>query len=194
MSCLNPKTPWQNNCVLIGNLISPFIFLMELLPCTSWFTFNYSSKSLKQRTSEEILSCFFYKNTTKWTAVSSQLTSFCLFPRLQKESQKNEAAQAQRRHERKKEKRKKSARLLLQAQEQSLDTSQTQPGTTGQTEDTHVQPPPKEAPPVQTEKPPKTVIKTEPKTPKARAHVHSPKQFEVVADQLLWFVVNILKT
>ncbi|XP_026043026.1 histone-lysine N-methyltransferase NSD3 isoform X3 [Astatotilapia calliptera] len=89
-----------------------------------------------------------------------------LLQELQKESQKNEAAQAQRRHERKKEKRKKSARLLLQAQEQSLDTSQTQPGTTGQTEDTHVQPPPKEAPPVQTEKPPKTVIKTEPKTPK----------------------------
>uniref|UniRef100_A0A669BH06 Histone-lysine N-methyltransferase NSD3 n=1 Tax=Oreochromis niloticus TaxID=8128 RepID=A0A669BH06_ORENI len=62
--------------------------------------------------------------------------------------QELQAAQAQRRHERKKEKRKKSARLLLQAQEQSLDTSQTQPGTTGQTEDTHVQPLPKEAPPV----------------------------------------------
>ena len=96
---------------------------------------------------------------------------FCpfLFSRLQKESQKNEAAQMQRRHERKKEKRKKSARLQLQVQEQSLDTSQTQAGTTGQTEDTHVQPHPSETPPAETEQPHKTVIKTEPKTPKARA-------------------------
>uniref|UniRef100_A0A3B4X0C6 Histone-lysine N-methyltransferase NSD3 n=1 Tax=Seriola lalandi dorsalis TaxID=1841481 RepID=A0A3B4X0C6_SERLL len=54
----------------------------------------------------------------------------------------------QRRHERKKEKRKKSARLQQQVQEQSLDQSQTQAGTTGQTEDTHVQPQPTEAPPV----------------------------------------------
>uniref|UniRef100_A0A4W6CAU6 Histone-lysine N-methyltransferase NSD3 n=1 Tax=Lates calcarifer TaxID=8187 RepID=A0A4W6CAU6_LATCA len=52
-------------------------------------------------------------------------------------------------HERKKEKRKKSARLQLQVQEQSLDQSQTQAGTTtGQTEDTHVQPQLRETPPV----------------------------------------------
>ncbi|XP_023007925.3 histone-lysine N-methyltransferase NSD3 isoform X3 [Maylandia zebra] len=119
-----------------------------------------------------------------------------LLQELQKESQKNEAAQAQRRHERKKEKRKKSARLLLQAQEQSLDTSQTQPGTTGQTEDTHVQPPPKEAPPVQTEKPPKTVIKTEPKTPKV-PKVHHPSVIqetgfckEFVIGDLVWSKVG----
>ncbi|XP_019221341.1 histone-lysine N-methyltransferase NSD3 isoform X3 [Oreochromis niloticus] len=119
-----------------------------------------------------------------------------LLQELQKESQKNEAAQAQRRHERKKEKRKKSARLLLQAQEQSLDTSQTQPGTTGQTEDTHVQPLPKEAPPVQTEKPPKTVIKTEPKTPKV-PKVHHPSVIqetgfckEFVIGDLVWSKVG----
>uniref|UniRef100_A0A8D3DBR1 Histone-lysine N-methyltransferase NSD3 n=1 Tax=Scophthalmus maximus TaxID=52904 RepID=A0A8D3DBR1_SCOMX len=44
----------------------------------------------------------------------------------------------QRRHERKKERRKKSARLQLQVQEESLEQSQPQAGTTGQTEDTHV--------------------------------------------------------
>uniref|UniRef100_A0A7N6AWW6 Histone-lysine N-methyltransferase NSD3 n=1 Tax=Anabas testudineus TaxID=64144 RepID=A0A7N6AWW6_ANATE len=43
-------------------------------------------------------------------------------------------------HERKKEKRKKSTRLQMQVQEQSLDQSQTQAGTTDQTEDTHIQP------------------------------------------------------
>lgn len=77
----------------------------------------------------------------------------------------------QRRHERKKEKRKKSARLQLQVEEKNLDQSQVQAGTTGQTEDTHVQPQPRETPPVQTEEPLKTVIKTEPKTPKARKKV-----------------------
>lgn len=85
------------------------------------------------------------------------------------ESQKKEASQTQRRHERKKEKRKKSARLQLQAQEQILEQSQTQAGTTGQTEDTHVQPQLTETAPPQTEKPQKTVVKTEPKTPKASA-------------------------
>lgn len=75
----------------------------------------------------------------------------------------------QRRHERKKEKRKKSARLQLQVQEQSLEQVQTQQGTMGQTEDTHVQPQPRETPAALAEKPQKTVIKTEPKTPKARA-------------------------
>lgn len=83
--------------------------------------------------------------------------------------QEKEAAQMQRRHERKKEKRKKSARCQLQVQEQSLDQSQTQTGTTAQKEDTHIQPRPIETAPSQTEKPQKTVIKTEPKTPKARA-------------------------
>lgn len=73
----------------------------------------------------------------------------------------------QRRHERKKEKRKKSARCQLQVQEQNLDQSQTQMGTTGLTEDSHIQPQPKETTPSQTEKPQKTVIKTEPKTQKA---------------------------
>ncbi len=96
---------------------------------------------------------------------------FLFYSLFQKESQKNEAAQMQRRHERKKEKRKKSARLQLQVQEQSLDPSQTQAGTTGQTEDINTQPQPIETPPVQTEKPQKTVIKTEPKTPKARARL-----------------------
>lgn len=77
----------------------------------------------------------------------------------------------QRRHERKKEKRKKSARLQLQVQELSLDDSQTQAGTTGQTEDIHIQPQSVETPPAQTENPQKTVIKTEPKTPKARTRL-----------------------
>uniref|UniRef100_A0A671TMS9 Histone-lysine N-methyltransferase NSD3 n=1 Tax=Sparus aurata TaxID=8175 RepID=A0A671TMS9_SPAAU len=49
---------------------------------------------------------------------------------------------------RKKEKRKKSARLQLQVQEQSLEQSQTQAGTTGQTEDIHIEPQPIESPPV----------------------------------------------
>lgn len=119
-----------------------------------------------------------------------------LLQELQKESQKNEAAQMQRRHERKKEKRKKSARLQLQVQEQSLESSQTQAGTTGQTEDTHVQPQPKETPPAQTEKPQKTVIKTEPKTPKV-PKVHHPSVIqetgfckEFVIGDLVWSKVG----
>ncbi|KAM4575910.1 histone-lysine N-methyltransferase NSD3 isoform 4-T4 [Odontesthes bonariensis] len=112
------------------------------------------------------------------------------------ESQKNEAAQMQRRHERKKEKRKKSARLQLQVQEQNLDSCQTQAGTTGQTDDTHVQPQLSETPPAQTEKPPKTVIKTEPKTPKV-PKVHHPSVIqetgfckEFVIGDLVWSKVG----
>uniref|UniRef100_A0A7N6BRC5 Histone-lysine N-methyltransferase NSD3 n=1 Tax=Anabas testudineus TaxID=64144 RepID=A0A7N6BRC5_ANATE len=71
-----------------------------------------------------------------------------------------------RRHERKKEKRKKSTRLQMQVQEQSLDQSQTQAGTTDQTEDTHIQPQLRATSPAQMEQLQKTVIKTEPKTPK----------------------------
>lgn len=74
----------------------------------------------------------------------------------------------QRRHERKKEKRKRSARLQLQVQEHSGVQSQTQPGATSQTENTHVSPQPIETALPQSEKPQKTVIKTQPKTPKAR--------------------------
>uniref|UniRef100_A0A3Q1CHS8 Histone-lysine N-methyltransferase NSD3 n=1 Tax=Amphiprion ocellaris TaxID=80972 RepID=A0A3Q1CHS8_AMPOC len=110
--------------------------------------------------------------------------------------QELQAAQMQRRHERKKEKRKKSARLQLQVQEQSLESSQTQAGTTGQTEDTHVQPQPKETPPAQTEKPQKTVIKTEPKTPKV-PKVHHPSVIqetgfckEFVIGDLVWSKVG----
>lgn len=118
-----------------------------------------------------------------------------LFSNLQKESQKDEAAQMQRRHERKKEKRKKSARLQLHVQEQSLDQSQTQAGTTGQTEDIHIQPQPIETPPAQTEKPQKTVIKTEPKTPKARARLFSLhcslKSLQILVNKLV--IVWILK-
>uniref|UniRef100_A0A3Q2ZKC4 Histone-lysine N-methyltransferase NSD3 n=1 Tax=Kryptolebias marmoratus TaxID=37003 RepID=A0A3Q2ZKC4_KRYMA len=62
--------------------------------------------------------------------------------------QELQATQMQRRHERKKEKRKKSARLQLQVQEQNLDQSHVQAGTTGQTEDAHVPPQPRESPPV----------------------------------------------
>ncbi|XP_061528015.1 histone-lysine N-methyltransferase NSD3 isoform X1 [Phycodurus eques] len=95
-------------------------------------------------------------------------TALCgdLLQELQKESQKNEAAQVQRRHERKKEKRKKIAKLQLHIQEQSLEPVQGQASNMGQTVDTHVQPQPREAPPDQTEKPLKTVIQTEPKVPK----------------------------
>ncbi|XP_072243708.1 histone-lysine N-methyltransferase NSD3 isoform X3 [Leuresthes tenuis] len=112
------------------------------------------------------------------------------------ESQKNEAAQMQRRHERKKEKRKKSARLQLQVQEQNLDSIQTQAGTTGQTDDTPVQPQLSETPPAQTEKPQKTVIKTEPKTPKV-PKVHHPSVIqetgfckEFVIGDLVWSKVG----
>ncbi|XP_047447192.1 histone-lysine N-methyltransferase NSD3 isoform X3 [Mugil cephalus] len=119
-----------------------------------------------------------------------------LLQELQKESQKNEATQMQRRHERKKEKRKKSVRLQSQVQEQNLEPSQTQAGTTGQTEDTHVQPQPKETPSAQTEKPQKTVIKTEPKTPKV-PKVHHPSVIqetgfckEFVIGDLVWSKVG----
>ncbi|XP_026177323.1 histone-lysine N-methyltransferase NSD3 isoform X3 [Mastacembelus armatus] len=119
-----------------------------------------------------------------------------LLQELQKETQKNEATQVQRRHERKKEKRKKSARLQLQVQEQSLDQSQTLAGTMGQTEDTHVQPQPRETSPAQTEKPQKTVIKTEPKTPKV-PKVHHPSVIqetgfckEFVIGDLVWSKVG----
>ncbi|XP_038559370.1 histone-lysine N-methyltransferase NSD3 isoform X5 [Micropterus salmoides] len=120
-----------------------------------------------------------------------------LLQELQKESQKSEATQVQRRHERKKEKRKKSARLQLQVQEQSLDQSQAQvAGTTGQTEDINIQPLPTETPPAQTEKPQKTVIKTEPKTPKV-PKVHHPSVIqetgfckEFVIGDLVWSKVG----
>uniref|UniRef100_A0A1A8CGH8 Histone-lysine N-methyltransferase NSD3 n=1 Tax=Nothobranchius kadleci TaxID=1051664 RepID=A0A1A8CGH8_NOTKA len=119
-----------------------------------------------------------------------------LLQELQKESQKNEATQMQRRHERKKEKRKKSVRLQLQVQEPNQDQSQVQAGTTGETEDTHVQPSPRETPPTQTEKPQKTVVKTEPKTPKV-PKVHHPSVIqetgfckEFVIGDLVWSKVG----
>ncbi|XP_049906745.1 histone-lysine N-methyltransferase NSD3 isoform X2 [Epinephelus moara] len=119
-----------------------------------------------------------------------------LLQELQKESQKKEATQMQRRHERKKEKRKKSARLQLQVQEQKLDQGQAQAGTTEQTEDIHIQPQPIETPPAQTEKPQKTVIKTEPKTPKV-PKVHHPSVIqetgfckEFVIGDLVWSKVG----
>ncbi|XP_029017259.1 histone-lysine N-methyltransferase NSD3 isoform X3 [Betta splendens] len=119
-----------------------------------------------------------------------------LLQELQKESQKNEATQMQRRHERKKEKRKKNVRLQLQVQEQSLDQSQTLAGTTGQTEDTHVQPQLRETSPDQTEQLQKTVIKTEPKTPKL-PKVHHPSVIqetgfckEFVIGDLVWSKVG----
>ncbi|XP_071392968.1 histone-lysine N-methyltransferase NSD3 [Centroberyx affinis] len=119
-----------------------------------------------------------------------------LLQELQQESQKNQATQMQRRHERKKEKRKKSARLQVQVQERGLDQSQTQAGTTGQTEDAHVQSPPREQPVTQTEKPQKTVIKAEPKTPKV-PKVHHPSVIqetgfckEFVIGDLVWSKVG----
>ncbi|XP_053181417.1 histone-lysine N-methyltransferase NSD3 isoform X5 [Scomber japonicus] len=119
-----------------------------------------------------------------------------LLQELQKDSQKNEATPMQRRHERKKEKRKKSARLQLQLQEQSLDQVQTQAGITGQTEDTHVQPQLRETPAAPAEKPQKTVIKTEPKTPKV-PKVHHPSVIqetgfckEFVIGDLVWSKVG----
>uniref|UniRef100_A0A1A8FDW8 Histone-lysine N-methyltransferase NSD3 n=2 Tax=Nothobranchius korthausae TaxID=1143690 RepID=A0A1A8FDW8_9TELE len=119
-----------------------------------------------------------------------------LLQELQKESQKNEATQMQRRHERKKEKRKKSVRLQLQVEEPNQDQSQVQAGTAGETEDTHVQPSPRETPPTQTEKPQKTVVKTEPKTPKV-PKVHHPSVIqetgfckEFVIGDLVWSKVG----
>jgi len=103
--------------------------------------------------------------------------------------QKNETTPMQRRHERKKEKRKKSARLQVQDQDhqeleenleqnldQDQDQSQAQAGTTEQAEDAHIKSPPTETSPAQTEKPQKTVIKTEPKTPKASVAAVPPRQ------------------
>ncbi|XP_056134541.1 histone-lysine N-methyltransferase NSD3 [Lampris incognitus] len=111
------------------------------------------------------------------------------------ESQKNEVTQTQRRHERKKEKRKKSARLQVQAQKQGLDQGQPQ-GTTGQTEDTHVEPEPRELPMAQTERPQKTVTKTEPKAAKV-PKVHHPSVIqetgfckEFVIGDLVWSKVG----
>lgn len=101
-----------------------------------------------------------------------RLTDVPFFSKFLQESQKKEAAQMQRRHERKKEKRKRSARLQLQVQEQSVVQSQTQPGTTSQTEIAHISPQPIETALPQTEKPQKTVIKTQPKTPKARTSIN----------------------
>ncbi|XP_062274310.1 histone-lysine N-methyltransferase NSD3 isoform X2 [Scomber scombrus] len=119
-----------------------------------------------------------------------------LLQELQKESQKNEATPMQRRHERKKEKRKKSARLQLQVQGQSLDQVQTQAGTTGQEEDTHFQQQLRETPAAPAEKPQKTVIKTEPKTPKV-PKVHHPSVIqetgfckEFVIGDLVWSKVG----
>ncbi|KAK1892078.1 Histone-lysine N-methyltransferase NSD3 [Dissostichus eleginoides] len=121
-----------------------------------------------------------------------------LLQELQNESQKSEATQMQRRHERKKEKRKKSARLQLQVQdqEQNLEQSQAQSGTTEQTEDIHMEPPPTETPPAQTQKPQKTVIKTEPKMPKV-PKVHHPSVIqetgfckEFVIGDLVWSKVG----
>ncbi|XP_016532594.1 histone-lysine N-methyltransferase NSD3 isoform X6 [Poecilia formosa] len=129
-----------------------------------------------------------------------------LLQELQKESQKNEATQMQRRHERKKEKRKKSARLQLQAQ-QSVERSQEQTASTAQTEES-VQPqpreppplPPSDPPPAQAEKTQRTVIKTEPKTPKAKSEVpkvHHPSVIqetgfckEFVIGDLVWSKVG----
>ncbi|XP_014903326.1 histone-lysine N-methyltransferase NSD3 isoform X5 [Poecilia latipinna] len=129
-----------------------------------------------------------------------------LLQELQKESQKNEATQMQRRHERKKEKRKKSARLQLQAQ-QSVERSQEQTASTAQTEES-VQPQPREPPPpllsdpppAQAEKTQRTVIKTEPKTPKAKSEVpkvHHPSVIqetgfckEFVIGDLVWSKVG----
>lgn len=108
-----------------------------------------------------------------------------LFSKFLQESQKKEAAQMQRRHERKKEKRKRSARLQLQVQEQSVVQSQTQPGATSQTEDAHVSPQPIETALPQTEKPQKTVIKTQPKTTKATtcSRLSTPIVLAVIASQ-----------
>ncbi|KAK5606065.1 hypothetical protein CRENBAI_000928 [Crenichthys baileyi] len=125
-----------------------------------------------------------------------------LLQELQKESQKNEVTQVQRRHERKKEKRKKSARLQIQVQHQeTVERSHEESGTTAQTEDAHVPPQPREPqpsapPPTQTEKPQRTVIKTEPKTPKV-TKVHHPSVIqetgfckEFVIGDLVWSKVG----
>ncbi|KAM4615681.1 histone-lysine N-methyltransferase NSD3 isoform 2-T2 [Polymixia lowei] len=119
-----------------------------------------------------------------------------LLQELQQESQKNEATQVQRRHERKKEKRKKSARLQVKVQEQGLDQGQPQGSTTGQTEEAHIEPQPRELPVPQTERPQKTVIKAEPKTPKV-PKVHHPSVIqetgfckEFVIGDLVWSKVG----
>ncbi|XP_038133153.1 histone-lysine N-methyltransferase NSD3 isoform X2 [Cyprinodon tularosa] len=121
------------------------------------------------------------------------------------ESQKTEANQIQRRHERKKEKRKKSARLQIQHQ-QTIQESLEQAGTTAQMEETHIQPQPRELqpqseplptpPPVHMEMPQRTVIKTEPKTPKV-PKVHHPSVIqetgfckEFVIGDLVWSKVG----
>ncbi|CAB1319939.1 unnamed protein product [Coregonus sp. 'balchen'] len=92
---------------------------------------------------------------------------------LLQESQASEDSQNHRRHERKKEKRKKTARE--QEEGEGQDQEQLQGGTVGQARDiqpqlqthTQAQTQPQELPVGQTEKPQKTPIKAEPKTPKA---------------------------
>lgn len=124
-----------------------------------------------------------------------------LLQELQKESQKKQAAHMQRRHERKKEKRKKGARLQQHVQQNSLDQCQAQSGITDQTEDTCLPLPQRETPTTDPEKPHKTVIKTEPKTPKARSQqapkVHHPSVIqetgfckEFVIGDLVWSKVG----
>ncbi|XP_045081670.1 histone-lysine N-methyltransferase NSD3 isoform X2 [Coregonus clupeaformis] len=91
---------------------------------------------------------------------------------LLQESQASEASQNHRRHERKKEKRKKTARE--QEEGEGQDQEQLQGGTVGQARDmqlqthTQAQTQPQELPVGQTEKPQKTPIKAEPKTPKVQ--------------------------
>ncbi|XP_033828641.1 histone-lysine N-methyltransferase NSD3 isoform X4 [Periophthalmus magnuspinnatus] len=124
-----------------------------------------------------------------------------LLQELQKESQKKTAGQMQRRHERKKEKRKKTAKLQQHVQQNSLDQCTKQSGTTSQTEDTQLLLPQREGPTAQSGKPQKTVIKAEPKMPKAKSQqvvkVHHPSVIqetgfckEFVIGDLVWSKVG----
>ncbi|XP_055018153.1 histone-lysine N-methyltransferase NSD3 isoform X4 [Boleophthalmus pectinirostris] len=124
-----------------------------------------------------------------------------LLQELQKESQKKTAGQMQRRHERKKEKRKKTAKLQQHVQQNSLDQCTKHSGTTSQTEDTQLLLPQREGPTAQPGKPQKTVIKAEPKMPKAKSQqvvkVHHPSVIqetgfckEFVIGDLVWSKVG----
>lgn len=75
----------------------------------------------------------------------------------------------QRRHERKKEKRKKTSKLQQHVQQNSLEPCSKQTDTTGQPEETRLPLPQRETVTTQPEKPQKTVIKPEPKMPKAKS-------------------------
>uniref|UniRef100_A0AAV2MNZ2 Histone-lysine N-methyltransferase NSD3 n=1 Tax=Knipowitschia caucasica TaxID=637954 RepID=A0AAV2MNZ2_KNICA len=118
------------------------------------------------------------------------------------ESQKKPTGPMQRRHDRKKEKRKKTAKLQPpQVPLNSLEPCPHQSSSMSPEEEPHVLLPQREGPSAHTGKPHKTVIRAEPKTPKAKPQqvvkVHHPSVIqetgfckEFVIGDLVWSKVG----